>query len=75
MKNTLKYAMILMLLLTVAGCSQPVTAGMIKSDKPHISSPDISPGDEAQFAEGNSTLACDLYQALRLKPEALNADQ
>jgi serpin B len=42
-------------------------AGMVKSDKPRITSPDVSPADEALLIEGNSAFAFNLYQALREK--------
>ena len=48
----------------MVACAQPAAAGEVKSDKPRITSPDISPADEALLVEGNSAFALDLYQAL-----------
>lgn len=67
MKNTLILALIVLLVLPLVACSQPALAGMVKSDKPRITSPNTSPADEALLVEGNSTFAFELYQALQGK--------
>jgi serpin B len=67
MKNTLILALIALLILPLVACSHPALAGMVKSDKPRITSPNTSPADEALLVEGNSTFAFELYQALQGK--------
>jgi serpin B len=67
MKKTLILVLIALLLLPLVACAQPAMAGMVKSDKPRITSPDVSPADEALLIEGNSAFAFNLYQALREK--------
>jgi serpin B len=67
MKKTLIPVLIILLVVPLAACAQPAAAGMVKSDKPRITSPDVSPADEALLVEGNSAFAFDLYRALREK--------
>ena len=67
MKKILISLAIILLVLPLAACAQPAAAEEIKSDKPRITSPDVSPADEALLVEGNSAFAFDLYQALREK--------
>jgi serpin B len=67
MKKILISLVIIMLILPLVACAQPAAAVEIKSDKPRITSPDVSPADEALLVEGNSAFAFDLYQALREK--------
>jgi serpin B len=49
----------------VVACSQPATAGELKSNKPRISSPAVSQTDEATLVIGNNAFAFDLYKFLR----------
>jgi serpin B len=67
MKNTLILILIALLILPLVACSQPAFAGIVKSEKPRITSPDTTLADEVLLVEGNSTFAFDLYQALRGK--------
>jgi len=67
MKKTVISVLIILLVLPLVACAQPVEAGVIKSNKHRITSPDVSPADEALLVEGNSAFAFDLYQALREK--------
>jgi serpin B len=67
MKKTLILVLIALLVLPLIACAQPAMAGMVKSDKPRITSPDVSPADEELLIEGNSAFAFNLYQALREK--------
>ncbi len=67
MKKTLIFLTILIMTLPLVACGQPVEAGVVKSDKPRIASPDVSPANESLLVEGNSAFAFDLYQALREK--------
>jgi len=56
---------IVLLLALLPGSVQPAVADTLKSDKPRITSPDISTADETLLVEGNSALAFELYRALR----------
>ena len=57
----------ILLVVPLVACSQPVAADIVKSNKPRITSPDVSTGDKAALVEGNSAFAFDLYQSLRTK--------
>ncbi|MDP3879504.1 MAG: serpin family protein [Dehalococcoidales bacterium] len=67
MKKRLVSALSVLLVLPVVACAQPVAAGLVMSDKPRVTSPDVSPADEVLLVEGNSAFAFELYQALREK--------
>ncbi|MDP2731487.1 MAG: serpin family protein [Dehalococcoidales bacterium] len=68
MKKTLiSLLIILLLVLPLVACTQPAEAGVVKSDRPRITSPDVSPAEESLLIEGNSAFTFDLYQALREK--------
>ncbi len=45
--------------------TQPAVAGEVKSDKGRVTSPDVSPTEQALLVEGNSGFAFELYQALK----------
>jgi serpin B len=45
--------------------TQPAVAGEVKSDKGRVTSPDVSPTEQALLVEGNSAFAFQLYQALK----------
>jgi serpin B len=61
----------LILFLTLAGCSQPASADVLKSDKPRATSPAASQAEIASLVKGNSAFAFDLYRALSDSPENL----
>jgi serpin B len=65
MKKALVLVLIASLVLPLISCGQPAAGELLKSDKERITSPDVSPGDEALLVEGNSAFAFDLYQALK----------
>jgi len=67
MKKTLISLLIILLVLPLVACTQPAEAGVVKSDRLRITSPDVSPAEESLLVEGNSAFAFDLYQALREK--------
>ena len=67
MKKTLISVLIILLVLPLVACAQPAEAGVVKSDRLRITSPDVSPAEESLLVEGNSAFAFDLYQALREK--------
>jgi serpin B len=53
------------LILGLAACPQPAAGGVIQSDKPRETSPNVDEADLATLVEGNSTFAFNLYQAIR----------
>jgi serpin B len=65
MKKTLIFLLVVATMLPLTACFQPTEAGVIQSDKPRITSPNVSSADETALIEGNSAFAFDLYQALR----------
>jgi serpin B len=66
MKKVLLSLLVIILVLPLAiSCAQPAAAGVIKSDKHRITSPNVSAADEALLVEGNSDFALNLYQALK----------
>ena len=52
-------------MLGLAACAQPVAGEVVQSEKERVTSPDVNEADLATLAEGNSTFAFNLYQALR----------
>lgn len=67
MKRMLLSVLLVMLLLSVAGCSEGEVAGLLQSDKPRETSPNIATVDLTDLVDGNSAFALDLYQAIREK--------
>ena len=68
MNKGLIVALVLVLLLPVIASvqmAQPVAGEVLKSDKERITSPDVSPSEQALLVEGNSAFAFELYQALK----------
>jgi serpin B len=68
MNKTLIVVLVLVLLLPVVASiqlAQPAVAEVLKSDKERITSPDVSPSEQALLVEGNSAFAFELYQALK----------
>jgi len=65
MKRLIVVLVLVLLLLPVMACDQQVAAGLLMSDKPRETSPEVSEADLALLIEGNSAFAFDLYQALR----------
>jgi len=65
MKKIVLSVLAILLLLPLFACGQTAEAGVVKSEIPRITSPDVSPAEEALLVEGNSAFAFDLYQALR----------
>jgi len=55
------------LALSLMACSKQVSADVIKSDKPRITSPAASQSDVAAVVAGNSAFAFQLYQQLKSK--------
>jgi len=67
MKKALISILIILMVLPLAACAQSAVAEVVKSDRPRITSPDVSPADEELLVEWNSAFAFDFYQALREK--------
>jgi serpin B len=68
MKKIVVIVLALVLLVPVIASiqlAQPAAGEELKSDKERITSPNVSPGDQALLVEGNSDFAFALYQALR----------
>jgi serpin B len=68
MKKIVVIVLALVLLLPVIASiqtAQPAAAEVLESDKERITSPDVSPSEQALLVEGNSAFAFELYQALK----------
>jgi len=64
-KALISVLIVLLLVLPLIACDQPVGAELVMSDKPRETAPDVSEADLALLIEGNSAFAFELYQALR----------
>jgi serpin B len=61
-------SLLMVVVLGVTGCTQQaqqVSAEVLKSDKPRVTSPTVNQADLATLVDGNSAFALDLYQALK----------
>lgn len=70
MKKIVIIVLALVLLLPVIASiqlAQPAAGEVLKSDKERITSPDVSPSEQALLVEGNSIFAFKLYQELKEK--------
>jgi len=66
MRKVFLCVLIVALLSGLVACAQPtVSGGVIKSDKPRITSPQAGESDLTALASGNNAFAFGLYQALR----------
>ena len=65
MNKILIAVLIVVLLLPMIACEQPVAADLLMSDIPRETSPDVSEDDLSLLIEGNSAFAFDLYRVLR----------
>jgi serpin B len=65
MKKLVLFLLSTIVLLTVIGCSQPVAAAEVKSDKPRNTAPVVAPADLTSFADGNGAFALNLYGNLK----------
>lgn len=63
MKKVLSVLMVIVI-MSLTACSQPASAGILQSEKPRVTEPQVSQGDLATLVDGNSEFAFDLYQAL-----------
>jgi serpin B len=67
MKRALLSVLLLTVLLSVAGCAEGEVAGLLQSNKPRETSPDIAAADLTDLVDGSSAFAFDLYQAIKEK--------
>ncbi len=65
MKKILLTAVILLLSVSLVACGTSVSTDVIKSEKPRITSPQISQADQAILLEGNNDFAFSLYSVLK----------
>jgi len=64
MKKVFLYALMMLALLGVVACAQPVSGEVIRSEKQRETSPNVNETDLTTLVDGNSAFAFDLYQAL-----------
>ena len=64
MKKALSVLMVIVV-MGLTACSQPASAGILQSEKPRVTEPQVSQGDLAALVDGNSDFAFELYQVLR----------
>ena len=72
MKKMLMSVLIVVVLLGLAGCAQPVAGEIIRSEKQRVTSPNVSEAELATQADGNSVFAFDLYHAVLEKEDIDN---
>jgi serpin B len=65
MKNLLFWLLTIVTVIGLVGCSRPVSAEILKSDKPRITSPAVNSSDINTLVNGNSEFAFNLYQLLK----------
>ncbi|MFC2020815.1 hypothetical protein ACFLU1_03365 [Chloroflexota bacterium] len=64
MKKVLSVLMVIVI-MGLTACSQPASAGILQSEKPRVTEPQVSQGDLATLVDGNSEFAFNLYQTLK----------
>ena len=64
MKKLISVLMVIVI-MGLMSCTQSVSAGVLKSDRPRVTSPQTSQADLATLTDGNSDFAFELYQVLR----------
>ena len=65
MKKLVLFLLSAIVVLTVVGCSQPVAAAELKSDKPRNDNPTVPLSDLTTLANGNGAFALNLYANLK----------
>ncbi len=65
MKYPFISVLMVVVMLSLAACTQPVAGEIIGSDKPRVTSPDVNEADLTTLVAGNSGFAFDLYQAMK----------
>jgi serpin B len=65
MNKVFLYALIVVAMVGLVACAQPVSGELIKSDKERVSNPDVSQTNLTTLVAGNSEFAFNLYRAIR----------
>jgi len=66
MKDKLWLSVLMVALMSgLVACTQPASGEVLHSEKPRVTSPDVSEADLATLVNGNSTFALDLYQTIK----------
>jgi serpin B len=65
MKNILMGLLLVLLVVSLSGCTGVTTASVLKSDVPRDTSPDATTTELEELVSGNSEFAFDLYQAIK----------
>jgi len=65
MKKIILLLLVSVMLLGIVGCSQATSVYVIQSDKPRVTSPEVTETDLAKLVDGNNAFAFELYQTLR----------
>jgi len=71
MTRTSIFVILLVIMLGLTACAQPVSGEVIRSEKQRLTSPDVNEADLAALVDGNNAFAFDLYQALREEDDNL----
>ncbi|MFC2070485.1 serpin family protein, partial [Chloroflexota bacterium] len=64
MKKAISVLMV-SLVMVLTACSQPVSAGILQSEKPRVTEPKVSQDDTGVLVDGNGEFAFKMYQSLR----------
>ena len=72
MKKAFMFALMVVVLLVLVGCVQPISGEVIRSEKQRVTSPDVNEAQLATLIDGNSTFAFDLYHAVLEKEDIDN---
>ncbi len=65
MKKAVLFILLAVMALSIFSCAQPVAGQVIKSDKPHDTSPAVPATDLEELVNDNSTFGWNLYQILK----------
>ncbi len=65
MKNILMGLLLVLLVVSLSGCTGVTTASVLKSDVPRDESPAATTSELSELVSGNSEFAFDLYQAIK----------
>jgi serpin B len=61
------WSVVLLIVVVLMSCAQPVSSEVLQSEKPRMTSPNVQDTDLASLVDGNDAFAFDLYQVLREK--------
>jgi len=64
MKKVLMAVLMVITILALAGCAQPVAGEIVRSDKERVTSPNVNEVELVTLADGNNAFAFDLYHAV-----------